>query len=407
MPWQADVSTDRRPDSIDVLRTADGFSFEEALAGVERLAVLLAASATLPDVVGAVAEACRQLPNEPAVSLGLVDDRANQLRLVALEGFDPLTLDEWGVIPLGSATPLTDALAAGEPLYVASREAMRLKYPHLAADALKSGRRRWAAVPLVSPTGPAGVIGLGWENDDEFTAAERLYLLTLAKLGGEAIRRVARDIERSTLVVRLAEASDRERIEIARDLHDHSVQGLAAVLIRLGALRHEVAPELAERLRGLERDVQSAVGALRDVIGDLHPPDMSGLELRAAILDFAAWLFGTDMNITVRGGGLLLDAEAARVVYRIVQEALSNVHRHAGASNVAVEIELRDGVLHVVVHDDGVGLPDATDPGAGHIGVRTMTERARQAGGSVEFATDRGAVVTVAIPLELPDRTQE
>lgn len=404
MPWAADF-TSGRADRVAVRSGRRGFSFQDGLAGVEEVALAVATVSQLPDIVANVAHGARRLPGPPAITVGIAPRPDEVLRLVALDGFDASTLDKWGTIPTSMSTPLTDVLRTGEPMYFGSRDELLTQYPALAPDVERTDRQRWAAVPLVSPTGPSGVIGLGWSNHETFTEAEQLYLLALGRLGGEAIRRSARDIERRDLVVLLNEASDRERVELARDLHDHSVQRLAAVLIRLGSLqRRSDTASIGDALVDLERDVQIVVESLRDLIADLDPPDLSGLRLDQAVDEYAGWLLGERVRIVVVGGrDVVLSDKTGATAFRIVQEALSNVAKHAAATSVRVEMACSDGWLQVAVSDDGVGMSDASRSGAGHIGVRSMNERAESLGGLLTISDGPGVTVTARLPFGRSD----
>ena len=384
--------------------SSDDFSFADAVTGLERVAISVAAVGTVPEIVAAIASAARQLPGDPSVTVGVVTD-GEVLRLAALEGFDPKAMERWGTIPLSVPVPLTDVLRSGEPMYLESQAQMSDRYPQLEPDVSGSGHHRWAAVPLRSPTGSRGAIGLAWGSETAFTDAERLYMQSLANLGGEALRRAGRDLRRRDLVIRLAESSDHERVEIARDLHDHSIQHLAAVLIKLGSLRsrHGDDDELEVSLHGLERDVQRIIESLRDIITELHPPDISGLSFADAVNDFVSWILAGTLHVTVTDGvGLTMSDDGPREAYRIVQEAVANVYKHAGATSLRIAVEtVDDDWFRLAIVDDGVGMQPEARSGAGHLGLRTMRERAESVGGSLSISTapgSAGTTVTAVLP---------
>ena len=376
-----------------------------ALRATRDVASAIATFHTVPEIVGAIAQSLAQLDGHPSVTVGVTDEDG-PLRLMALEGFDPSTLDRWGTIDRSAPVPLTDVLRSGEVLHFGSRGEMLGRYPHLADDLERHEHHSWIAIPLLSELGPSGVVGLAWDHQRAVSEVERLFVLTLSKLGGEALRRASRELDREDLVVLLADASENDRIRIAGDLHDRSVQRLAAASIRLGALRMDHArlsgEEVGEGLQVIESEVQEVIRALRNIIVELHPPDMTGLGLAQALDDFAQWLFDGAVSFEIVDDvGLSMAHPVAETAYRIATEALSNVLRHASASSVVVEMRLvAPERLCLVVADDGRGLDDPSQrSGAGHLGLRMIRERVAKLGGSVRIEGRDGVRVAAELPL--------
>ncbi|WP_420451307.1 GAF domain-containing sensor histidine kinase [Ilumatobacter sp.] len=380
------------------------FDPASALRAVRDVASAIAKFHSVPEIVGAIAQSLQGLDGGPSVTVG-VAEADGPLRLMALEGFDPSTIDRWGTIDRSVPVPLTDVLRTGEIMYFSSRTEMLRPYPHLADEIGRNDHHSWAAVPLLSETGPCGTVGLAWDAPRSFSEVERLFMLTLAKLGGEALRRASRDLDREDLVVLLADASDNDRIEIARDLHDQSVQRLAAASIRLGAVRmdHLAGRDgpLADALEAIESDVQEVIRTLRDIIVDLHPPDMTGLSLAQAIEDFADWLFDAGVDVVIHDDtNLPMTDPVSEMAYRIATEALSNVLRHASASRAVVELAPRGDDLHLSISDDGVGISDSSlTSGTGHLGLRMIRERIAAAGGHFAIDGNDGVTIAVVIPM--------
>ena len=199
-----------------------------------------------------------------------------------------------------------------------------------------------------------------------------------------ALRRLAD--ERQELLSRLVEAQEDERARIAADVHDDSVQILAALELRLSLLRKKaeaVAPDLADTAATSLTTVREATVRLRELLFDLESPAQS-TDLVTAIESAAVHVFeGLDVAVDVLGDRRLVVPETMRITaYRIAKEALVNARKHAGAHHVRVEVEReRDGVL-VTVDDDGVGFePDEVEERPGHLGLRSMRDRATVAGG--------------------------
>ncbi len=242
--------------------------------------------------------------------------------------------------------------------------------------------------------------------------------------------------ERSVEIERLRygmEARERERTRWAREIHDESIQGIGALRMKLANARdlhdREVMDETVDFvLDGLGREIDG----LRHLITELRPAALDDLGLEAALHALARRaqaIDGLDVQIEIdldpRGqrpsvaageqppfgdgdeGNRRLDPELESTVYRVVQEALTNVSRHAQATKAVVSISERDGVLGASVTDDGRGLPDAAQLGPrgdgleGGFGTSGMRERAELVGGELELAPapGGGTVVRLTVPL--------
>jgi two-component system sensor histidine kinase UhpB len=206
-------------------------------------------------------------------------------------------------------------------------------------------------------------------------------------------------------------AAEEERKRIARELHDETAQMLAALLLRIRVLRGAPDPAAAaallEEMRG---DIGAALEGVRRFARGLRPPALEELGLVAAIESHVRWLVeatGVAMTVDAEPVPGLLSPEAELAVYRIVQEALSNAVRHAGARRVGVRIAREGGTLVVAVDDDGHGFAPARAMSAdgGGLGLFGMQERAAYLGGRVEVqsAPAAGTRVLAEIPVPAPD----
>ena len=212
--------------------------------------------------------------------------------------------------------------------------------------------------------------------------------------------------QRARLLTRLVAAQEDERSRVAADVHDDSVQALAAVELRLGVLRRRLevdAPELVATVDALNESVGSATTRLRHLLFDLESPARSGA-LADALKEAGAFIFeDTDIRWRVIGELDLDVPQATRVTaYRVAKEALVNVVRHARARTVVVELASQDGGIAVSVRDDGGGIePGADHERPGHLGLASMRDRALVAGGHLEVrpADGGGTVVRVWLPL--------
>jgi PAS domain S-box-containing protein len=214
--------------------------------------------------------------------------------------------------------------------------------------------------------------------------------------------------DRRRLVAQLVHAEEEERRRIAGDIHDDSLQLMAAVAMHLYNVRR-IAQDEEERvaLEALEESVREAIGRLRHLLFELRPPTLDRGGLSAALrllMEQIIEPLGTTWSVEDR---LSTEPplEARTILYRIAQEALANVRKHAGAARVDVTIDEQGGGFLVSVSDDGRGFePDVLRPRPGHLGVSAMRERAEVVGGwfRLESAPGQGARVEFWVPLDEP-----
>jgi signal transduction histidine kinase len=237
---------------------------------------------------------------------------------------------------------------------------------------------------------------------EEFSASDRRLLEDLARQAGVAAHaaRLTADLQRSR--ERLVTAREEERRRLRRDLHDGLGPQLAAQTLKVGSARSLYGrdPAAADALLSeLEANMEAAISDIRRLVYNLRPPALDELGLDGAIRESAAQYSTNGLKISVDTPKALPSLPAAVEVaaYRIVQEALTNVVRHAAASECVIRLGL-DGELELEITDDGVGLPE--DRGAG-VGLSSMRERAVELGGTcvVEPSLPEGTRVLARLPL--------
>jgi two-component system sensor histidine kinase UhpB len=206
--------------------------------------------------------------------------------------------------------------------------------------------------------------------------------------------------ERTASATAVLRAQEAERARVARDLHDEVNQALAAVSLRLAATAERAPPELAAELAETQRLAGQAMQELLGLARELRPSALDDHGLLPA-LRTQVRLFGERWGIPAQfaasGTRPLLGEFEQLVVYRVVQEALSNIARHAHATNVKVTVlSCKTAQVTVSVIDDGVGLSPGfvRDGGAGLVGMR---ERALLAGGRLEILATPGGGMTVEL----------
>lgn len=204
----------------------------------------------------------------------------------------------------------------------------------------------------------------------------------------------------------LVQAQEDERKSIARELHDQVGQMLTAVRMELGSLaqlRGASQEQFDARVRDARQIAEQALRAVRDMAMGLRPSMLDDLGLVPAI-EWQARDFSRRAGVTVQvqvDGDLEGLPEAHRTcVFRVVQEALTNCARHAEAHNIRISLHGRDGLLSLVVQDDGVGFGTAASRGKG-LGLIGMEERVGELGGRLELHSQprRGTMVRVELPV--------
>ncbi|HXG41466.1 MAG TPA: ATP-binding protein [Dehalococcoidia bacterium] len=239
----------------------------------------------------------------------------------------------------------------------------------------------------------------------------RSYVFSLLAQLSRSLDEARRQQERlRSLSLQVMRAQEEERKRVARDLHDDTAQALTALLVRLKVLERSLSDEGQRReVEELRTLVSHTLEGVRRLAIDLRPSTLDHLGLPAAIATYAegfSRLWGLPIQLRLQPLRRRLPAEVELAVYRIVQEALTNVAKHAAAKQASVRLYKRNGCLVVRVSDDGRGFDVAAvtaqrDRGLGIFG---MQERAALVGGSlvVRSRPGRGTEVRVAVPLEGP-----
>jgi signal transduction histidine kinase len=215
--------------------------------------------------------------------------------------------------------------------------------------------------------------------------------------------------ERGRLVADLVTAQEVERARIAADVHDDSIQTMAAACLRLDMLRDDLTdPVEQEAVEAVAEKVRGAVERLRRLIFDLSLRSVEAGGLAAALEGYVREV-GAEAGFEGQLKGetpAALPHEVQTILYRIAQEAIRNAQKHAQPAHVRVELGRRDGGTVMNVVDDGVGfLVEAADHRPGHVGLPSMRERADLAGGTfrLESTPGAGCDVEVWVPDAVPE----
>ncbi len=237
----------------------------------------------------------------------------------------------------------------------------------------------------------------------EIAVAERTERLRDAVSDLEAV-----DAQRRHLLQGLVRAQEDERTRLANDIHDDPLQKLVSVKMRVELLRR--AGDHLEELDVIQETLRSCIVSLRFMLFDLRPPILDERGLAPAIERFldqsglqAAWTVEDALPTAI-------DPDARVILYRIAQEALVNVKKHADAGHVAVRLTEDGAGILMRISDDGRGffLDDNTGSRPGHLGLGSMRERAEMAGGrcSMFSLPGTGTTLEVWLPLECPETSE-
>jgi two-component system, NarL family, sensor histidine kinase UhpB len=198
-------------------------------------------------------------------------------------------------------------------------------------------------------------------------------------------------------------AQEEERRRLARDLHDEVNQALTAILLRLEALSQAAPPELGGELDELKRLVNQAMNELLQLARQLRPTalDDHGLlpAMASQVRRFAAQT-GIKADLEAGDEDARLDPDEEIAVFRIAQEALANIARHADATEVRVGLRTGEGGVELTVCDDGRGFQPGQPPAGSGLGLGGMAERARLVGGelTIESRPGFGTELSLRVP---------
>jgi signal transduction histidine kinase len=264
------------------------------------------------------------------------------------------------------------------------------------------GARTALVVPLVFRGEGLGVLAALDRGDaaEEFSADDERLMSAFATSAATAVA-TARDVAAQALR-RSLEAAERERSHWARELHDQTLQDLAALRVMVGSARRKASREEVDATLELVTDqLQHSISSLRGLITELRPAALDELGLAPALATLA------ERQQAISGLEIELDVpefrhtpELENTVYRVVQEALSNAIKHAGATRASVRVAEEYGNVVATVNDDGSGFDvAAASQGFGLVGMR---ERVALLGGELDVRSSpgRGARITTRLPVE-------
>lgn len=311
------------------------------------------------------------------------------------EGAIDLTLTDMGREMMVQINSLTDQIIVGESRYYTQMSLERDRVLRASRFGI------WVLVALCI-AGAMALMRLSRNRETE----RRIYMLQLHaerdRLDEEVTRRTAETIELARHMERVRED---ERARIARELHDELGGLLTAAKLDLARIRKRIQDETGTKQRlvdHLAESLDAGIALKRRIIEDLRPSSLSNLGLRRTLqIQCAEFSLRAEVPVDVELDEVTLAPDRALAVYRLVQEALTNIAKYAQASRVKVSMRCLDGEVELLVEDDGKGFDIDAVRGAGKHGLQGMRFRIRSCGGDVSIRSSPGAGTTVRAVLPL------
>jgi len=370
---------------------------------------ILAARSPVEIAQTAVDQLAEWLPCEH-VGVGLFDPDAT-LRILAARVAGRHPAAAWTRLAVSDVASLR-ALQGGE-MILGGPEVVR-DFPAVQALVVQAGLRSFLAVPLSADGRVIGTLGLAAVAGSYFTAARIAVVREIADELGVVLsearlreRAQAAEAEYRALARRLVDLEETERRRLARELHDQVGQNLGVLGLELNRLRDHLAPSAGPAVLDEALSVVAdVIASIRGVMSDLRPPVLDDYGLVAALRWYGEHVQRrTGLHVVVADEELSprLPAPAELALFRITQEALNNVHRHARAQRVDIYLEAEGPQATLTIADDGQGFDPAAVSGPGPEsgwGLINMRERAAAVGAQLraESGPSRGTHIIVEIP---------
>jgi PAS domain S-box-containing protein len=388
----ASVSDDRALDGDLWAKLAEVGRLAQEQRSLRRVATLVASQASPEQVFTSVSEeAARVLEvSASAVFRYEGDDTATIVGRVGRDDVDAFRLGRR--IAADENLTIGRVLRTGAPARIddysdvsgdIARQMIESGYHCAVSAPIVVGGMLWGAVAVAA--------GEPLPPDSEARLSAFCELVSLAVASAQAREDLAASRRR------IVTSGDEQRRKLERNLHDGAQQHLVAALLELRVVRNQLGPALgpgAHALESIAAELDLALEELRELARGLHPAVLTEHGLPAALETLGSRL---PVAVAVEAPGSRLPAEIEATVYYIVSETLTNVAKHAEASEATVRVHEHDGFVRLQVTDDGCGGAD-TSGGSGLLGLR---DRAEAAGGTLYVVSPpgRGTVVTASLPV--------
>ncbi len=374
---------------------------KEVAEGMRDILAMINSKRPLKEILDAIAEQAAELLGSETVSIFLLDPEGQTLSVAASRGI-PMAMGSEVRVPLGSGA-VGKAVQERRPVVVRDLERLVAdtgEDPHLESE---RKRAEWLvsefsmilSVPLLARQRPLGGMSLYYKAAREISEAERELAMIFATQAALALDNAHLYLQAQELAVL------QERQRLARELHDSVSQALYGISLGARTARafwERDRDDLDEPLEYIQSLADAGLAEMRALIFELRPESLEKEGL-TAVLDRLSTAFAGRHDLRLQ---TKFDPEpdvpmpVKEAFYRIAQEALNNTSKHARAERIEVALTQRDGDLQLVVEDDGQGF-DPTGDYPGHLGLRSMHERAEGIGAelTVHSTSGRGTRVEV------------
>ncbi len=359
----------------------------------------------LNSILPKVLQIAQELVGADGGLIALLDREKNCINFPYLRNLPP----ELSEIRVSGSEGLSgQVIGSGHPIAIENYQT----YPAAIPAFAKAGITSIVGVPVVSGDQLFGVLHLASLNEAKsFSRRDIALLAGIGRQAGIAIEN-ARLYENLRFYVRqITRAQENERKRIARELHDDTIQALIGISRRLEALvtfddSAHLSRAASQRIEELQELMDEAIRGVRRFSQDLRPSILDDLGLLPALEGLTTSLTERDgvlVELRVIGEKRRLAPEAELTLFRIAQEALSNVRKHAQATQAAMTVQFADNAVQITVQDNGCGFVPPTLAGdlaaTGKLGLMGMHERARLLGGALSVTSEpgQGTCVTVNV----------
>jgi two-component system nitrate/nitrite sensor histidine kinase NarX len=375
-------------------KTASLGQQKRRLESLYEITSLVAEASTLADLARGFARRITRIAGADAAALRWSDESNQRLILLASEGLPPAMVEESRCLHVGQCRCGVSATETGVRVIPVRGES-----PPQQTHCARAGFATVISVPVRSHQRMVGEINLFYREPRDHTPEESSLLLALAS-------HLAAAIENLRLAAEARHAAVfQERTMLAQELHDSIAQSLAFLKIQVKLLRDALAgggaAAIAAVVDEIDAGVRESYGDVRELLIHFRTrTDMEDVEqaIRATLAKFERQT-ALKAALTIRGDGMPLAPEVQIQVLHVIQEALSNVRKHSGATGVKVEVE-QEPVWRFRVSDNGSGFE--LRAGAGdetHVGLRIMRERAQRVGAALEVRSTLGKGTEVILTL--------
>jgi signal transduction histidine kinase len=367
---------------------------------------MLAAGALLPEILTVICRYIEELVPQTLASILILDESGTRLRHGAAPSLPPSYIQAIDGRQIGPhAGSCGTAAFRREPVYVTDIETDVLwdDYRELARAA--GLRASWSMPVLANDGSVLGTFAMYYRQPQSPDDAAVHLIERAAHVAGIAVERRRLDDQLRALHARIESIREEERTGIAREIHDELGQALTALKMDIAWVARRLGDEgeVRAKLSEMSGNADGIIQTVRRISAELRPGVLDDLGLEAAI-EWQAEDFcrrtGVRCDVRSQLGELKLDRHLATAVFRIFQEALTNVTRHANATHVDVDLRVEGEKLELEVSDDGVGITEGARGVS--LGLLGMRERARLLGGDcvVKRRVPRGTTVALTVPVQ-------